>query len=70
MIAGMILSGILIGALAGFVGLISGLPVWTALLIYSVFGALCILVGTAILAIKGSAKPSADHALPLAQPDR
>ncbi len=70
MSAGLIFSGILLGALAGFVGLISGMPIWTAFLIYSGFGALCVLTGAMILAVRSGGKATPQRALPIAQPDR
>lgn len=70
MVAGLIFSGILIGAFAGIVGLASGLSVWAALLVYSGIGALCLLSGAMIAAIRGATRTIHENSLPIAQPDR
>ncbi len=69
MIAGLILSGIFAGALAALVGLMGGMSIWMALLLYSGFGILCILAFTLVLMLRSAARTNPGASLPIAQPD-
>ena len=52
MIVGLILIGSVIGAVSALAVLILGHSIWTAFLIYSAVGALSVLAGGAILALR------------------
>jgi membrane protein implicated in regulation of membrane protease activity len=66
MIIGLIFAGSIVGAMFGLTTLILGHSVWMALLMYSAVGALSVLVGAAVVALRagsGDQTNTSSHAL-------
>lgn len=69
MIAGMVLSGILFGALASGIGLFMGMSIWTALLMYCVLGMAGLMAGAMIGLYRASEHATSETSLPMVRPD-
>ncbi|WP_170479732.1 hypothetical protein [Ruegeria arenilitoris] len=69
MMAGLVLSGMLIGALAAGIGLIMGTSIWIALLIYAAIGAAGMLACALIIAYRSPKNSCSDVSAPLARTD-
>jgi len=69
MIAGMVLSGILFGALASGIGLFMGMSIWTALLMYCVLGMAGLMAGAKIGLYCASEQATSETSLPMVRPD-
>ncbi|KJS44648.1 MAG: hypothetical protein VR71_05420 [Roseovarius sp. BRH_c41] len=71
MIIGLIFAGSIVGAMFGLTTLILGHSVWMALLMYSAVGALSVLVGAAVVALRaGSDDQTITSSHALAPPQR
>lgn len=70
MIAGIILSGMLLGTLAGGIALVMGMSFWMVLLMYSGVGAAGVMAGATVLMHRASGHAASDSAMPMIGSDR
>lgn len=69
MIAGLVLFGMVAGGLAAIVGLISGLPIFAAFLLYSGFGVASLLAGALVTMSRSTARTNPKAPLSAVHPD-
>ncbi|MEX0279239.1 MAG: hypothetical protein AB3N19_17090 [Ruegeria sp.] len=69
MIAGLVLSGLLVGALAGAIGFAAGMSGWVIFMLYSLLGATAVLAGAMVVSYRSDDQRAPGGSFPLARPD-